>query len=101
MRFMAPPTLLHRLARNAVLRGSARSSALRRRVDSGKLAEPAGRLLPAGVEATPLRHGFAVARIDHDDVLVRPDGYLAPASEGDPERTLERWLKHGAVPADR
>lgn len=40
MRFMVPPTPLRRRLRNAVLRGSVRVPALRRRVDSGRLAEP-------------------------------------------------------------
>jgi 2-polyprenyl-6-methoxyphenol hydroxylase-like FAD-dependent oxidoreductase len=40
MRFMAPPTPLHRLWRNAVLRGSLRVPQLRRFVNSGKLPTP-------------------------------------------------------------
>jgi 2-polyprenyl-6-methoxyphenol hydroxylase-like FAD-dependent oxidoreductase len=40
MRFMAPPTPLHRLLRVAVLRGSLRVAALRRLVNSGKLSAP-------------------------------------------------------------
>ncbi len=40
MRFMVPPNRLARLARNAILRGSLRSTALRRRVNSGRLSEP-------------------------------------------------------------
>jgi 3-(3-hydroxy-phenyl)propionate hydroxylase len=38
MRFMAPPTVLHRAWRNAILRGSLRVPALCRFVNSGKLA---------------------------------------------------------------
>jgi len=38
MRFMAPPTALHRLRRAVILRGSLRVPRLRRLVDSGKLA---------------------------------------------------------------
>jgi 2-polyprenyl-6-methoxyphenol hydroxylase-like FAD-dependent oxidoreductase len=38
MRFIAPPTALHRLWRNAILHGSLRVPALRRFVNSGKLA---------------------------------------------------------------
>jgi 2-polyprenyl-6-methoxyphenol hydroxylase-like FAD-dependent oxidoreductase len=38
MRFMAPPTALHRLWRNAMLHGSLRVPPLRRFVNSGKLA---------------------------------------------------------------
>jgi 2-polyprenyl-6-methoxyphenol hydroxylase-like FAD-dependent oxidoreductase len=40
MRFMAPPTALHRLWRNAILRGSLRVPQLRRFVNSGKLPTP-------------------------------------------------------------
>jgi 2-polyprenyl-6-methoxyphenol hydroxylase-like FAD-dependent oxidoreductase len=40
MRFMVPPTSLHRLVRTAVLRGSLRMPALRRWVNSGKLSAP-------------------------------------------------------------
>jgi 2-polyprenyl-6-methoxyphenol hydroxylase-like FAD-dependent oxidoreductase len=40
MRFMAPPTVLHRLWRNAILRGSLRVPQLRRFVNSGKLPTP-------------------------------------------------------------
>ena len=40
MRFMAPPTALHRLWRNAILRGSLRVPRLRRFVNSGKLPTP-------------------------------------------------------------
>jgi 2-polyprenyl-6-methoxyphenol hydroxylase-like FAD-dependent oxidoreductase len=41
MRFMTPPTVLHRAVRNAILRGSVRIRPLRRLVNSGRLAEPA------------------------------------------------------------
>lgn len=40
MRFMAPPTPVHRLWRNAILRGSLRVPQLRRFVNSGKLPTP-------------------------------------------------------------
>ncbi len=40
MRFMVPPTRLHRLLRTAVLRGSLRVAALRRWVNSGRLSAP-------------------------------------------------------------
>jgi 3-(3-hydroxy-phenyl)propionate hydroxylase len=40
MRFMVPATPLHRLLRNAILRGSLRVPRLRRRVNSGKLSAP-------------------------------------------------------------
>jgi 2-polyprenyl-6-methoxyphenol hydroxylase-like FAD-dependent oxidoreductase len=93
MKFMAPPTPLHQLVRNAILRGSVRSKALRRLVNSGKLATPAvysgdevvGRPVPA--QWRPVRElpdGFAV--MDGDGYcLVRPDGYVAarlPAPDG-------------------
>jgi 2-polyprenyl-6-methoxyphenol hydroxylase-like FAD-dependent oxidoreductase len=102
MRFMAPPTRLHRLVRDAILRGSLRSAALRRRVNSGRLAEPAvygdghgdvGHPLPPGVPARPLAHGFAVARLETGDVLVRPDSYVAARVEGDPDSALAELLR--------
>jgi len=40
MRFMVPHGPLRRLVRNAILRGSVRLPALRRRVNSGRLAQP-------------------------------------------------------------
>src|SRR5574341_356202 len=40
MRFMGPPSRLHRLLRTAILRGSPRVPALRRWVNSGKLSAP-------------------------------------------------------------
>jgi 2-polyprenyl-6-methoxyphenol hydroxylase-like FAD-dependent oxidoreductase len=40
MRFMAPPTPVHRLWRNAILRGSLLFPLLRRFVNSGKLPTP-------------------------------------------------------------
>jgi 2-polyprenyl-6-methoxyphenol hydroxylase-like FAD-dependent oxidoreductase len=40
MRFMVPPTRLHRLLRGAVLRGSLRVAGLRRWVNSGRLSTP-------------------------------------------------------------
>jgi 2-polyprenyl-6-methoxyphenol hydroxylase-like FAD-dependent oxidoreductase len=110
MRFMAPPTPLHRLARNVILRGSVRSTFLRRRVDSGRLAEPAvygdrkgvaGHPLPANVPARLLVHGFAVARLHGGDVLVRPDGYVAGPLEGDAEAAVADLLRGGRRPAAR
>jgi 2-polyprenyl-6-methoxyphenol hydroxylase-like FAD-dependent oxidoreductase len=102
MRFMAPPTPLHRLARDAILRGSLRSAALRRHVNSGRLAEPAvyadddgvvGRPLPADIPARALAHGFAAASLKDGDVLVRPDGYVARWLEGDPEAAVGELLQ--------
>jgi 2-polyprenyl-6-methoxyphenol hydroxylase-like FAD-dependent oxidoreductase len=108
MRFMAPPTLLHRLKREAVLRGSLRSAFLRRRVNSGRLAEPAvygdddgilGHPLPADVPAREVVHGFAVARLHEGEVLVRPDGYVAKWLAGDAEAAVTDLLRgpSGAV----
>ena len=102
MRFMAPPTTFHRLVRDAVLRGSVRSAVLRRRVNSGRLAEPAvygeddgviGH--PAAVDAPtePLAHGFFVAQLEGGDVLVRPDGYVAARVEADAEAALADLLR--------
>jgi 2-polyprenyl-6-methoxyphenol hydroxylase-like FAD-dependent oxidoreductase len=91
MRFMAPPTPLHRLYRNAVLRGSLRVPALRRFVNSGKLATPAvypgdapvGKPLAAGAEVVDdAGHGFAVAAHEGERLLVRPDGYVAALLDG-------------------
>ena len=102
MRFMAPPTVLHRLARDAILRGSVHSVFLRRRVNSGRLAEPAvygggdgvaGHPLPAEVPTRPLVHGFAVARLHGHDVLVRPDRYVARSLEGDAEAAVAEILR--------
>ena len=107
MRFMAPPTALHRLVRDAILRGSLRSAALRRRVDSGRLAEQAvygdgggvvGRPLPAGVPARPCPHGFGVAQLQGRDVLVRPDGYVARWLDGDAEAAVGELLRGRAAP---
>jgi 2-polyprenyl-6-methoxyphenol hydroxylase-like FAD-dependent oxidoreductase len=91
MRFMAPPTPLHRLYRNAVLHGSLRFPALRRFVNSGKLATPAvypgdgavGKPLAAGAEVVDdAGHGFTVAAHEGERLLVRPDGYVAARLEG-------------------
>ncbi|MDQ3671555.1 MAG: FAD-dependent monooxygenase [Actinomycetota bacterium] len=101
MRFMAPPTRLHRLARDAILRGSLRSATLRRHVNSGRLAEPAlygdgksaiGRPLPDDAPARPLLHGFTVARLHGRDVLVRPDRYVAQWLESDADAALAEFL---------
>jgi 2-polyprenyl-6-methoxyphenol hydroxylase-like FAD-dependent oxidoreductase len=86
MRFMAPPTPLHRAFRNAILRASVRSRRVRRFVNSGKLAEPAvygdgegpvGRLVARSAHLRDVHHHFAVATLDGVDYLVRPDGYVA------------------------
>jgi 2-polyprenyl-6-methoxyphenol hydroxylase-like FAD-dependent oxidoreductase len=86
MRFMTPPTRLHRAVRNAILRASVRSRRARRFVNSGKLAEPAvygdgdgpvGRLMPSSVPFREAGRHFAVAALDGSKYLVRPDGYVA------------------------
>jgi 2-polyprenyl-6-methoxyphenol hydroxylase-like FAD-dependent oxidoreductase len=86
MRFMAPPTRLHRALRNAILRASVRSRAARRFVNSGKLAEPAvygdgdgpvGQLAPASAVLREVDGHFAVAELEDAQYLVRPDGYVA------------------------
>jgi 2-polyprenyl-6-methoxyphenol hydroxylase-like FAD-dependent oxidoreductase len=86
MRFMAPPTRLHRALRNAVLRASVRNRRVRRFVNSGTLAEPAvytegkgpmGRLVPRSAPLRPVDDHFSVARLDGVEYLVRPDGYVA------------------------
>jgi 2-polyprenyl-6-methoxyphenol hydroxylase-like FAD-dependent oxidoreductase len=86
MRFMAPPTRLHRAVRNAILRASVRSRRARRFVNSGKLAEPAvygegddpvGRLVPSSVPLREAGRHFSVAALDGSEYLVRPDGYVA------------------------
>jgi 2-polyprenyl-6-methoxyphenol hydroxylase-like FAD-dependent oxidoreductase len=101
MRFMAPPTPLHRVVRDAILRGSLRSAALRRRVNSGRLAEPAiygdgdgvlGRPLPAGTPTRPHALGFSVARLHNREVLVRPDGYAVRWLEGAADDAISELL---------
>jgi 2-polyprenyl-6-methoxyphenol hydroxylase-like FAD-dependent oxidoreductase len=100
MRFMAPANPARRAFRNVVLRGSARVKPLRRFVNSGRLATPAvyageppvGRLFPAGTAVVPLEHGFGTATIGGASYLVRPDGYVEAAFEGDPDRALRQLL---------
>jgi 2-polyprenyl-6-methoxyphenol hydroxylase-like FAD-dependent oxidoreductase len=103
MRFMAPPTAAHRLLRNALLRASLPVPALRRFVDSGKLAVPAvyggaggdrfvGRLVPPDArvrEAGPVR-GFGVAALGERGLpyVVRPDGYVAAVLPDDGDATI-------------
>ena len=79
MRFMATPTPVRRLVRNAILRGSVRSRRLRARVDSGKLATPAvysssqdgviGHLAPGATDELRdvLAKGFAVLVVGGND----------------------------------
>jgi 2-polyprenyl-6-methoxyphenol hydroxylase-like FAD-dependent oxidoreductase len=89
MRFMAPPTRVHRTVRNLILRGSLRSRSIRRLVNSGRLAEPAvypsagarvGRVAPKGLETEPVEGAhpsFRLARAGDSALLIRPDGYVA------------------------
>jgi 2-polyprenyl-6-methoxyphenol hydroxylase-like FAD-dependent oxidoreductase len=107
MRFMAPPTALHRFVRDSILRGSLHSAALRRRVDSGRLAEPAvyedgdgvcGRPFPAEVPPRSVAHGFAVGQLHGRDVLVRPDGYVARWLDGDAETAVGEYLRGLTTP---
>jgi 2-polyprenyl-6-methoxyphenol hydroxylase-like FAD-dependent oxidoreductase len=104
MRFMAPPTALHRAWRTAVLRGSLRVPALRRFVNSGKLATPAvypgrgrvGKPAAPGESIRELEHGFSLV----DGCLVRPDGYVAAEPANDPElQTALRSALRGDLPA--
>jgi 2-polyprenyl-6-methoxyphenol hydroxylase-like FAD-dependent oxidoreductase len=108
MRFMAPPTPLHRLYRNAVLRGSLRVPALCRFVNSGKLATPAvypgdapvGKPLAAGAEVVDdAGHGFAVAAHEGERLLVRPDGYVAALLDGIPLQAALGSALRGDLPA--
>ena len=78
MRFMVPSTRLHRLVRNAVLRGSLRLPRLRRLVNSGKLSAPfvyADSPIVAGAA-----EGVAAVRVG----AVAPDGPCALADDGPP-----------------
>jgi 2-polyprenyl-6-methoxyphenol hydroxylase-like FAD-dependent oxidoreductase len=93
MRFMAPPTRLHRALRNAILRASVRSRRVRRFVDSGKLAEPAvygdgegpvGRLVPRSAPMRDAGRHFTVATLGAEEYVVRPDGYVTASLSGFP-----------------
>jgi 2-polyprenyl-6-methoxyphenol hydroxylase-like FAD-dependent oxidoreductase len=103
MRFMAPPTRLHRALRHAILRASVRGRRVRRFVNSGKLAEPAvytkgkgpiGRLVPTSAPLRPVDGHFGVATVDGVDYLVRPDGYVAKRLDelGSPEEGVAALL---------
>ncbi len=93
MRFMVPRGRLRRAWRNLVLRASVRSRWFRRRVNSGRLAEPFTYPGPAGPEGRLPRHG-AVApdgpldegwlrdRIGRDFVLVLVGAEAPPADLG-------------------
>lgn len=79
MRFMAPPTRLHRIVRDAILRASVRSERARRLVNSGRLAEPAaysesagrvGRLAPASIRERLPASGFSVVTVGSSALAV-------------------------------
>ena len=102
MRFMAPPTPVHRLLRNAILRASVRVPRARRFVNSGKLAVPAvygsgeaplGRLVPEGVPLRELAGGFALADLDGRFYLVRPDAYVAAALDSTSTGAVESAIR--------
>ena len=57
MRFMAPHGPVRRAWRDLVLRMAPRSAWFRRRVNSGRLAEPATYAAPPGPDTTTARHG--------------------------------------------
>jgi 3-(3-hydroxy-phenyl)propionate hydroxylase len=109
MRFMAPATPLHRFTRNAILHGSPHIGWLRRRVNSGRLAEPAvyggeepvGRLATADLPRRNLSHGFAAASIAGDEYVVRPDGYVAAKLDGDGETAVRSMLRPSARESHR
>ena len=66
MRFMVPHGILRRAARNAILRGSVRFEALRRRVNAGRLSQPFSYA------------GSPVVAPDHGDDRLPPHGAVAP-----------------------
>ena len=80
MRFMAPSGPLQRLWRNLILRGSTRFAALRRRVNSGRLAEPFSYLASPIVEGGP-----------DDPTLPRHGGVAPDARLSDGSRLKERF----------
>jgi 2-polyprenyl-6-methoxyphenol hydroxylase-like FAD-dependent oxidoreductase len=110
MRFMAPPTRLHRALRNAILRASVRSRRVRRFVDSGKLAEPAvygdgegpvGRLVPRSAPMRDAGRHFTVAALGAEEYLVRPDGYVTASLSGCPSLEDAVTFALQAGPRDR
>jgi hypothetical protein len=95
MRFMAPPTVLHRAVRNAILRGSVRIPPLRRLVDSGRLAEPAH----YGSDGDALV-GKLAPRADHElsPALGRSFAALLFSRERRTEERLARALANARLP---
>jgi 2-polyprenyl-6-methoxyphenol hydroxylase-like FAD-dependent oxidoreductase len=78
MRFMVPATRLHRLVRNAVLRGSLRLPRLRRLVNSGKLSAP------FVYTDSPIVAGAAEGAVAVRVGAVAPDGPCALTDHGPP-----------------
>jgi 2-polyprenyl-6-methoxyphenol hydroxylase-like FAD-dependent oxidoreductase len=75
MRWMAPPGRARRALRDAVLRGSVRSSLLRRRVDGGRLSEPHTYLAsPVVARDGAPRRGPQLGALAPDAPLRRPGG---------------------------
>jgi 2-polyprenyl-6-methoxyphenol hydroxylase-like FAD-dependent oxidoreductase len=111
MRFMVPPSPLRRRLRNAVLRGSVRVPALRRRVNSGRLAEPfvyAGSpVVEPGLGGVapdaPLPGGGRLRDLLGQDfvaLLVGPDGAGPPGVVAVPaDGAVGRRYTPGGVPA--
>jgi 2-polyprenyl-6-methoxyphenol hydroxylase-like FAD-dependent oxidoreductase len=112
MRFMTPHTTPRRIARDSVLRASLLLPAMRRFVNSGKLAEPAlygqknsvvGAPVPSGCrQESRLAKGFTVMQTNNGTplkrLLVRPDGYVAADLSDettDPERLVASMLGQG------
>ena len=67
MRFVAPHGLVRRAWRDLVLRMAPRSAWFRRRVNSGRLAEPAAYPAPPGPEGTAARHGWVAPDVPLPD----------------------------------
>ncbi|MGH2455216.1 MAG: FAD-dependent monooxygenase [Candidatus Limnocylindria bacterium] len=84
MRFMVPHGPLRRLARDLVLRGSLRFPALRRRVNSGRLAQPyayAGSPIIQAGPAEPQRPAHGAVAPDAACRVVDGDGQVARLRE--------------------
>ena len=111
MRFMVPSSPLRRRVRNAVLHGSVRVPALRRRVNSGRLAEPftygASPIVEPGLgqvapDASLPAGGRLRDRLGRDFValLVSPDGTGPPGVLAVPADSVPgRRYAPGGVPA--
>jgi 2-polyprenyl-6-methoxyphenol hydroxylase-like FAD-dependent oxidoreductase len=90
MRFMVPSNRLLRLYRNAILRGSLRSAALRKRVNSGKLSEPYTYAASPVIEADPGPDARG-PRLG----AVAPDAPCRPAAGGRQATRLRELLDGG------